>query len=94
MYAAELPDPFPNSEVKRGRADDSLVHASAKVGSCPFMLKLSFTGEFFRWVDFCNIIMYCSLARQLAFRMFFILNVLSAGSGRSALFFNRLRHSN
>ena len=41
MYAAELPDPFPNSEVKRGRADDSLVHASAKVGSCPFMLKLS-----------------------------------------------------
>jgi hypothetical protein len=47
MYAAELPDPFPNSEVKRGRADDSLAHASAKVGSCPFMLKLSLKESFF-----------------------------------------------
>lgn len=37
MYAVALPDPISNSEVKRGRADDSLVHASAKVGSCPFM---------------------------------------------------------
>ena len=42
-----LPDPIPNSEVKRCRADDSLAHASAKVGSCPYMEKLSFTGEFF-----------------------------------------------
>ncbi len=41
MYAAELPDPFPNSEVKRGRADDSLSDLSAKVGSCPFMGKPS-----------------------------------------------------
>lgn len=47
MYAAELPDPFPNSEVKRGRADDSLVHASAKVGSCPFIKKPSQKGGFF-----------------------------------------------
>lgn len=47
MYAAELPDPFPNSEVKRGRADDSLAHASAKVGSCPFMMKPSLTDGFF-----------------------------------------------
>lgn len=41
MYATELPDPFPNSEVKRGRADDSLAFASAKVGSCPFIKKTS-----------------------------------------------------
>jgi hypothetical protein len=41
MYAAELPDPIPNSEVKRGRADDSLAHASAKVGSCPYYKKTS-----------------------------------------------------
>lgn len=47
MYAAELPDPISNSEVKRGRADDSLAHASAKVGSCPFMLKPSLSDGFF-----------------------------------------------
>lgn len=34
IYDAVRPDPFPNSVVKRVRADDSLVHASAKVGSC------------------------------------------------------------
>lgn len=47
MYAAELPDPISNSEVKRGRADDSLVHASAKVGSCPFIIKTPLKGVFF-----------------------------------------------
>ena len=36
IYGTELPDPIPNSEVKRVCADDSLVHASAKVGSCPY----------------------------------------------------------
>ena len=41
IYAVELPDPFSNSEVKRGCADDSLVHASAKVGSCPYTKKTS-----------------------------------------------------
>lgn len=51
MYAAELPDPISNSEVKRGRADDSLVHASAKVGSCPFNKKTSLTGVFLIYVQ-------------------------------------------
>ena len=37
IYDAVLPDPFPNSEVKRVRANDSLAHASAKVGSCPLI---------------------------------------------------------
>ena len=41
MYAMELPDPISNSEVKCSRADDSLAHASAKVGSCPFIKKPS-----------------------------------------------------
>ncbi len=58
MYAAELPDPISNSEVKRGRADDSLVHASAKVGSCPFMLKLSPKGEFFRYGEVQKSLIY------------------------------------
>lgn len=49
MYAAELPDPFPNSAVKRGRADDSLVHASAKVGSRPFDKKTSLKEVFLFW---------------------------------------------
>jgi hypothetical protein len=34
-YGMERPDLFPNSAVKHARADDSLAHASAKVGSCP-----------------------------------------------------------
>ncbi len=41
IYAAVLPDPIPNSEVKRSGADDSLVHASAKVGSCPLTKQLA-----------------------------------------------------
>ena len=32
------PDPIPNSEVKTAWANDSLAHASAKVGSCPIMI--------------------------------------------------------
>ena len=44
MYGAVLPDPIPNSEVKRARADDSTAHAVAKVGSCPFMIDLPKTG--------------------------------------------------
>lgn len=47
MYAAELPDPFPNSEVKRGRADDSLSSLSAKVGSCPLYKKAVPKGRLF-----------------------------------------------
>ena len=35
IYAAVLPDPISNSEVKRGCANDSPAHAGAKVGSCP-----------------------------------------------------------
>lgn len=45
IYDAVLPDPIPNSEVKRVRANDSLAHASAKVGSCP-LCKNSPNGEF------------------------------------------------
>ena len=35
IYGWVRPDPFPNSEVKTACANDSLAHASAKVGSCP-----------------------------------------------------------
>ena len=38
IYGAVRPDPFPNSEVKRARADDSSAYAGAKVGSRRLML--------------------------------------------------------
>lgn len=47
IYGTELPDPFPNSEVKRARADDSLVHASAKVGSCPYNKRIRLKADSF-----------------------------------------------
>jgi bifunctional UDP-N-acetylglucosamine pyrophosphorylase / glucosamine-1-phosphate N-acetyltransferase len=70
MYAAELPDPIPNSEVKRGRADDSLVHASAKVGSCPFMGKPSERRVFSCLKNWCIISI---MSRQIV--------ILAAGKG-------------
>ncbi len=36
-----IPDPIPNSEVKHARANDTLAHASGKVGGCPFMTNSS-----------------------------------------------------
>ncbi len=45
-----LPDPIPNSEVKRAWADDSPTHVGAKVGSCPFMINPPSPGGFFFWL--------------------------------------------
>lgn len=39
IYGVVRPDPFPNSAVKRARADDSRTHVQAKVGSCPLIKK-------------------------------------------------------
>lgn len=39
IYGVARPDPFPNSVVKRARADDSLAYVSAKVGSCRLYVK-------------------------------------------------------
>lgn len=46
MYGAVLPDPIPNSEVKRVCADDTPRFLGGKVGSCPFMETLSTRGVF------------------------------------------------
>ncbi len=46
IYGAVRPDPIPNSAVKRIRADDSLAHASAKVGSCRLIKKIRANGSF------------------------------------------------
>lgn len=35
IYGGARPDPIPNSAVKTARANDTLVHASGKVGNCP-----------------------------------------------------------
>ena len=42
-----LPDPIPNSEVKRAWADDSYGFYLAKVGSCPLIKDLSKTERSF-----------------------------------------------
>lgn len=52
IYGLVRPDPIPNSEVKLARADDSPTHVGAKVGSCPFMLSLSFKREAFLLPEF------------------------------------------
>ena len=39
IYGVVLPDPIPNSEVKRARADDTAMHVVGKVGSRPLMIE-------------------------------------------------------
>ncbi len=51
LYGVVLPDPFPNSEVKHARADDTLAHASGKVGSCPLYEKPPLNREAFLFVE-------------------------------------------
>ncbi len=50
ISSAALPDPIPNSEVKRARANDSHTHVCAKVGGCLIYKKLSSKARVFYYV--------------------------------------------
>lgn len=73
IYGLVRPDPIPNSEVKLARADDSPTHVGAKVGSCPFMLNLSYKGEVFLLPEtvFKDILWYMLFTIFLVFMLVF-----------------------
>lgn len=72
IYGVVRPDPFPNSAVKRARADDSRTHVQAKVGSCPLIKKTPETGLFYipaykLYKTSSSLLQKCELVSSVAF---------------------------